>query len=116
MDSVYEILKKVENKPNVYLGSPSILCLQAFLSGYNVAEYQLGGESLNSSDCFDGFQEWIQEKFKVDSSQSWAKIILFYAADERDALNRFFELFDEFVNRNSSTATEEVKEKAVVGQ
>ncbi|MDY6804086.1 MAG: hypothetical protein SXA11_09810 [Cyanobacteriota bacterium] len=115
MEPVYDILQKVKNKPNVYLGSPSIMCLQAFLSGYNVAQYQLG-ESLNTPDCFDGFQEWIQEKLKINSSQSWAKIILFYSADERDALERFFELFDEFVKRNSSTATEEVKEKSVVGK
>jgi len=110
MDPVYDILQKVKNKPNVYLGSPSILCLQAFLSGYNVAQYQLGRESLNAPDCFDGFQEWIQEKFKIESDQSWAKVILFYSADERDALERFFELFDEFLKRNPSRAPEEVNE------
>ncbi len=115
MEPVYDILQKVKNKPNVYLGSPSIMCLQAFLSGYNVAQYQLG-KSLDSPDCFDGFQEWIQEKFKVESSQSWAKIILFYSADERDALERFFELFEEFVERNYSTVEEDVNEKAVIGQ
>lgn len=101
MDRVYDIVQKVKDKPNVYLGKPSIMCLQAFLSGYNVAQYQLG-EPLNASDCFDGFQEWIQEKFKINSSQSWANIILFYSEDERDALRQFFELFDEFVKRNSS--------------
>ena len=102
MDRVYDIVQKVKDKPNVYLGRPSIMCLQAFLSGYNVAQYQLG-EPLNDPDCFDGFQEWIQEKFKINSSQSWANIILFYSEDERDALRQFFELFDEFVKRNSST-------------
>ena len=106
MDAVYHILQKVKSKPNVYLGSPSIICLQAFLSGYNVAQYQLG-ESLNTPNCFDGFQEWIQERFKIDSSQSWAKIILFYSAEERDALERFFQLFDEFVKRDRSSIPEE---------
>ncbi len=115
MTLVYDILQKVKEKPNVYLGRPSIMCLQAFLSGYNVAQYQLG-ESLNSPDCFDGFQEWIQKKFKIDSSQSWANIILFYSEDERDALRQFFELFDEFVKGNSSTSEEPIKDKSVVGK
>jgi len=48
---------------------------------------------------FDNFQEWIQRRFDIQSCQSWAKIILFYSHDERGALEKFFELFEEFKHR-----------------
>lgn len=95
MDNLSDILKKIKNKPSVYLGKPSISCLQAFLSGYNVAQYQLG-LPLQPENPLDGFQDWIQKKFNIDSSQSWANIILFFSQDERDALDIFFHLFEEF--------------------
>ena len=95
MDNLSDILKKIKHKPSVYLGKPSISCLQAFLSGYNVAQYQLG-LPLQQENPLDGFQDWIQKKFNIDSSQSWANIILFFSQDERDALDIFFQLFEEF--------------------
>ncbi|MCC3421324.1 MULTISPECIES: hypothetical protein [unclassified Microcoleus] len=60
-----------------------------------MAQYQLG-VPLKEENALDGFQEWIQKKFNIDSSQSWANIILFFSQDEKDALNSFFELFEEF--------------------
>ena len=109
MDNLSDILKKIQNKPSVYLGKPSITCLQAFLSGYNVAQYQLG-LPLQPENPLDGFQDWIQKKFNIDSSQSWANIILFFSQDERDALDIFFQLFEEFCQSkvriaHSTTAT-----------
>ncbi|MEG4286453.1 hypothetical protein QUB68_25315 [Microcoleus sp. A006_D1] len=95
MDNLSQLLKKIKNTPSLYLGKASISCLQAFLSGYNVAQYQLG-VPLKEENALDGFQEWIQKKLNIDSSQSWANIILFFSQDERDALNSFFELFEEF--------------------
>lgn len=95
MDNLSEIVKKIKHKPSVYLGKPSISGLQAFLSGYKVAQYQLG-LPLQQENPLDGFQDWIQKKFNIDSSQSWANIILFFYQDERDALDIFFQLFEEF--------------------
>lgn len=59
-----------------------------------VAQYQLG-LPLQQENPLDGFQDWIQKKFNIDSSQSWANIILFFSQDERDALD-IFQLFEEF--------------------
>ncbi len=103
MDYLGEILEKIKNKPAAYLGKPSIICLHAFLSGYNVAQYQLG-IPLNTENPLDGFQEWIQQKFGIESSQSWANIILFFSQDEREAIDSFFELFAEFKQSQKSSA------------
>jgi len=46
-----------------------------------------------------GFATWIEKKYQSKTSHGWHQIILYYSEDERTALNRFFELFHEFLNR-----------------
>jgi hypothetical protein len=65
----------------------------------------LGDVPTKQDRDFMEFPEWIRKKFNVQTSQSWANIILFYCEDETQALDRFFELLDEFINRHSSTDT-----------
>ena len=84
----------------MYLGQHSIICLQAFLSGYSVAQYELGATLTPEDEDFEQFAEWIYTRFQIQTNQSWANIILFYAEDERLALDRFFELFEEFAARH----------------
>ncbi|ODG99522.1 hypothetical protein A4S05_04525 [Nostoc sp. KVJ20] len=35
---------------------------------------------------FEGFQSWIEEKYGINSGQSWSKIILFYSVDEPERM------------------------------
>jgi hypothetical protein len=100
MHDLYTVIEKIKKAPAMYLGRKSIICLQAFLSGYSVAQYELGGQSTQQEQDFREFPEWIRQRFNVETSQSWANIILFYSEDESQALDQFFILFDEFINRN----------------
>jgi hypothetical protein len=102
MHDLYTLIEKIKKAPAMYLGRKSIICLQAFLSGYSVAKYELGGQPTQQEQDFREFPEWIRQKFNVHTSQSWANIILFYSEDESHALDQFFILFDEFINRNFS--------------
>jgi hypothetical protein len=88
----------------MYLGQPSILHLRTFLAGYFFARHHLGEPETAQEKQFSNFQAWIQEKFKITSSQSWDKIILFFSQDEHKALEQFFELFDEFSRIDASGA------------
>ncbi|MBD2578074.1 hypothetical protein [Oscillatoria sp. FACHB-1406] len=45
---------------------------------------------------FEKFQNWIQQRFKISASVSWAKIILLYSTDERSGFEMFFKLWSEF--------------------
>ena len=101
MHDLYILIEKIKKAPSMYLGRRSIICLQAFLSGYSVAKYELGEQPTKQERDFMQFPEWIRQKFSVDTSQSWANVILFYSEDESKALDKFFELLDEFMNRNS---------------
>jgi hypothetical protein len=100
MNDLYMLIRQIRKAPSMYLGQNSILCLQAFLSGYSVAQYELGATLTANDEDFQQFGEWIRTRFQVQTSQSWANIILFYAEDERSALERFFDLFEEFVARH----------------
>ncbi len=105
MHDLYTLIEKIKKAPSMYLGRHSIICLQAFLSGYSVAKHELGGQPTKQESDFREFPEWIRKKFNVQTSQSWANIILFYCEDESKALDKFFELLDEFINRNYSADT-----------
>lgn len=98
----YELIQKIKQRPALYLGKPSIEHLQVFLEGYLFARRQLNIKLTEQEQHFEGFQEWIENKFNQKETQSWTKIILFYSQDEQKALFRFFDLFDEFIHQTSS--------------
>ena len=99
MDGFYALLQKIKKRPAMYLGRHSIFSLQAFLDGYYFARRELGVPLTEQEAEFQEFLQWIRQKFQVETGQLWASILLFHSADERSAVERFFSLFDEFINR-----------------
>lgn len=108
MSNLYQLLQNIEKRPSMYLGKAAISNLRSYLSGYLVAKRELGIIPTEFELELNQFSDWIKQKFHIDSEQSWDKIILFYSEDEKVALKRFFELFNEFlqvkyqVNQSSS--------------
>ncbi len=93
---LYEMVEKIKQRPGMFLGKCSITRLRAFLDGYMGSREDLGLPPTREEIEFNDFPEWIQRRFKISSSHGWDSIILFHSADERDALNNFFELFQQF--------------------
>lgn len=95
------ILTLIRARPALYLGSNSIVKLKAFLDGYYFSQYESDPNlSLKDDDeelFWLKFQDWIANKYQIKSSQSWASIISFFSTDDANALDRFFELVDEFM-------------------
>ncbi len=106
MSSFYELIQKIKKRPSMYLGKPAISNLRSCLAGYIFARRELGISQTEQEKKFTEFQGWIQKKFNITSSQSWDKVILFYSEDERTALERFFELFEEFLSADNETRLE----------
>ncbi|MEA5467554.1 hypothetical protein [Spirulina sp. 06S082] len=94
--SFYQMLEMIRERPGMYLNFPSLPCLDSFLTGYFLAKSEMDIIPSAEEVEFDTFQEWIQEKFNIESTQSWAKIILFYSVSEQDALDNFFKWLEEF--------------------
>lgn len=94
MLDLYDLIRNIQKRPAIYLGQPSIDHLKTFLAGYFFARHQLGQPESLQEQHFTDFQSWIQRRFKIESSQLWDKIILFFSQDEQKALTQFFELFE----------------------
>lgn len=85
----FNLLQRIKERPGMYLGKRSIIRLRMLLDGYGMARMELGLPRTEQESKFDRFQEWIQAKFNITSSQGWDSIILFYSVDERDAFEKF---------------------------
>ncbi|HEY9621935.1 MAG TPA: hypothetical protein V6C78_16380 [Crinalium sp.] len=96
MLDLYDMFEKIKSKPAIYLGRLSIFQLEAFYFGYSFTRHELGLPQTEQELEFAKFQEWLQNRFEIKTTQSWASFILFLSRDEKDALDRFFELLDQF--------------------
>mgnify|MGYP001061105861 CR=1 FL=1 len=92
MNSIEELLSKIKERPEMYIGRSSISCLKAFIDGWFYRDHT----TIIDSELIDGFQSWIEQKYNINTSHSWCDIILFHSQDESKALKRFFEEFDEW--------------------
>jgi hypothetical protein len=95
----FDLLQRIKQRPGMYLGKCSITRLRAFLDGYGMARAELGFPDTEEQQQLDGFQEWIQERYQITSTHGWDSIILFFSVDEKDALDKFFKLLEEFLNQ-----------------
>jgi len=95
----FDLLQRIKQRPGMYLGKCSITRLRAFLDGYETARAELGFPDTEQQQQLDGFQEWIQERYQITSTHGWDSIILFFSVDEKDALDKFFKLLEEFLDQ-----------------
>lgn len=103
MNGLYNVLQKFKTKPGMYIGKPSVSDLFMFIVGYEFARGELDIEPTEWEDDFhENFQPWLQKKYHVSTSNSWAKIIMLYCGNEQEGFNAFYRLLDEFQNRERS--------------
>ncbi len=98
MDSVKQLIFAIQKQPELYVGSRSLPLVEAFINGWLHRDEQ----NVADADLLGDFQAYIQRRFQVNSAQSWAAIIRFYSNDEREALERFFEEFEGFVEEQET--------------
>ena len=106
MSGLFHLLNQIKQKPGMYIGSPSVTQLQMFLCGYFFSRQEQGLAVTLEEKTFEQFQGWVQQRFKITASVSWAKIILLYSSDERAGFEMFFELWSEFVEQHSNHAVD----------
>lgn len=114
MTDLFQLLERIKARPAMYLGKPSLTRLKAFLDGYIGARNDLGFPLPEQEEILNNFQIWIQAKFKISSSHSFADIILFYCQDEREALTKFFDLWENFRSQPLNNDEVLIKENSQV--
>ena len=119
MDSIFELIDQIKERPAAYLGRQSLMCFRSFLDGW------CWRSSIDPVDLaeFNGFDQWVRNKYQLRDNQSWDKVVQFYSADDASALSNFFRLIDDYRASLAPTASnisvdqdEEVKEHLVVSK
>jgi hypothetical protein len=103
MNTLFNLLEKIKIKPALYLGKTSITDLRMFILGYRFARAEMGiSNSEAESDFYKNFQPWLQNRLSIRTVNAWDKIILLTSIDEKAAFDYFFQLLDEFLQRDRS--------------
>ena len=92
------LLQNIRKRPKLYLGDDSLGLLYACLS----AECTLLREEGTLIDWSE-FQRFIEKTDHISTGQNWEKIMQLFSPSDEYALNRFFELYDEFLKLNIIT-------------
>ncbi len=100
MSQVLSLLKEMRGRLGMYLGVSSIIRLAAFLRGYELAAEKFGGAR---DLLLPAFRDWIQKRFQSNQC-SWEETILLHSANEAEAVKRFWELLDEFLQQHQREA------------
>ncbi|MGH1394909.1 MAG: hypothetical protein ACRAVC_12905 [Trichormus sp.] len=109
MLDIYDLIRNIQKRPAMYLGRASISNLRTFLAGYCFARRQMKIPQTPQEQHFSKFQDWIQQKFNLSSHQTWDQIILFFSQDENAALEKFFNLFEEFIQTEQQVEVQQNK-------
>lgn len=97
MYEILDLLKLLKQNYLVFIGAKSLNRLAMFISGYAYCIYKNKGENL----CFfREFQEYIQNKYNIQTSQNWSRIIEFFSQTDEEAFDTFYKLLDEFLIEN----------------
>ncbi len=92
--SLIELMAQVRRAPSIYVGTPSLECLQAFMSGWFLSK---GGDE-ESVKMWKDFDTYVQKKYgAVNESGLFFRVLQFNSWHTFDAFSRVFELFDEFL-------------------
>ena len=95
------LLRKVHERPAMYIGGPSLAHLDGFILGFLHA--RLAPDEPDPA-LMKEFSRWQRARTGIDKEASWIQFIRFYATDDRSAFDVFFHDFEAFLR---DTAWEE---------
>ena len=96
-NTIFDLLDRIQKKPGMYLGYPSVTSLFMFLNGYGIARGELDINLTAEEEVFyEQFQPWLQRKLQIKSMTSWDKLIMLSCNDEKTGFEQFFDLLAEF--------------------
>jgi len=111
MESLYKLLYKIKENPALFFGGrETVELLSCSIGGYLQRQSEIDGKLYGEYE-FAKFQDFVQKKYNVISSQSWHRIIDFYSSSDREAFETFYKLLDEFLKNRHDTHTPEIPPK-----
>ncbi len=109
MATILDVINKIRERPGVILSRPSASTLYAFLSGY---AYDRKDSDSGDYQFLAGFNQSVQDRYEITTSQGWAKIIEFYSTTEAEEMALFWKLLDEYVAQQAASRQKTTKQPA----
>ena len=100
------LIKEIRMRPAMWLCSVSIDSLESFLAGIHMSEivYKIPKENRLSGFDFQAFQEWADKRYNPNRlSINVFHMAINASGDNVNALNKWFEWYDEFRNNLNKT-------------
>ena len=110
MDDLTALFNKIKSRTLAYLYKPSIFSLAAFLAGYRYAREEFGIPLTEKEKELGRFRQWLNEQYELGKNQMLERRIVLYSEDERDALNKFFKMYEIYQEK----CLEEKEEKIAI--
>lgn len=117
-----KLIEEVDKYPLMFLPQRTISSLKAFLDGWllgksntsfivvPLSNWDWDWNEVKESKPIDPnyaimrkFQNHVQQVYEVETTHSWASIILFHSSDEFEALTTFFKEFRNFLSKHYPT-------------
>lgn len=95
MNSLIILLKKIESNPKLFLGKKDLRRLRFFLSGYMMCETDNG--KTEAMMLFESFHSYFDSIYGLRSYYGYDGILRQECATEEEAFDKFFELFNQFL-------------------
>jgi hypothetical protein len=105
MTDWYDLLQEIHKRPTLYLSRRSIFDLESFYFGYSTTRRLLNLPLTAQEKEFNEFSKWVQKEYSIEIARSWSMLILLLSVDEKDAFEKFFEIFELFITRNNIEQT-----------
>lgn len=96
--TIHELIAEVRRRPSLYLPRLAVNDLRTLIHGWTIGR----GANAEDRDFLAKFQRYVEEHFRINNSQGWAKIITFYSMQEDQELGVFFSLYDDFMQRSAN--------------
>ena len=87
----YKLMDYVLTRPHMF-GIENVKELQVFIEGYRVAMFGKDDDLLEFSD----FNDFIQDKYEIEGSYGWAKLVGLHSASNQHSLEVFKNALEEF--------------------
>ncbi len=99
MKKLNELMTLIRERTGLHLGEKSLKKLGWFIEGYVYARNSMDEEEFK---FIEEFQEFVEKKYEMskynsDIKKSYVEIIKFHTQCDEKGVDKFFELYDEFL-------------------
>lgn len=99
-----DLIMAIKKRPLFFLLNYSIYDLDSFLRGYQYYQFAHGVDKTDADRDFEYFKNiWLKNKLKLQAeSADYLQCLMFKSTSPADALDKFFEYWQEFANTENA--------------